>query len=228
MSDRTPTQRHIMTSSALDYGWAVAINLFTDREWLGREYHPVEVARLGYRSHAMAESIRLKWDSKFKAFKAPRSQREIFKLEGMLWHRVVNLIQEVFLLDRSGYLHPSTWFTCIALELKLIGPFAPDQGKELFIKQLRFENKQLLTHSNPFDRSSSPHTWKLIERAIDFAGKRNFDIFRTGTYTPMVKARMALITCIAGPESLVLKPTSQGVIAGRQRRKPRHFQQKES
>lgn len=129
---------------------------------------------------------------------------------------MLNLVQEVFLLDSSGYIHPSTWFSCNCLELRLVGPFAPDQGKELFIKQLRSENRQLLALDNPFDPfSSCPHTWKLIEQATGFAGRRGLDIFRTGTYTPMVKARMALTTYLAS-EALVLAPTSQGVIIGRQ------------
>lgn len=197
--------------------WLLIIDWLTNPKCqLNEVCHPADRVRLRYREYAMAELIRLKWDTKFKAFKVPTVHRKLYKLEGNLWFRVLNLVQEVFLLNRSGYYHPAEWFACILIESKLVGVFATDLGKDQFFKQLRSENKQLLTLNNPFYSSNCPHTWKLIQQSMRFADQ--LDQFRTGTYTPMVKARQALTTYLAS-EAKVLEPTNQGAIVHRQGRK---------
>ena len=101
-------------SLGVDREWLGIINLLTDPEWhLSRECRPIDRVRFRYREYAMAELIRLKWDGKFRAVKVPKAHRQLCKLEASLWLKVLNLTQEVFLLNRSGYLHPAEWFGCI-------------------------------------------------------------------------------------------------------------------
>ncbi|HEY9662552.1 MAG TPA: hypothetical protein V6C65_29210 [Allocoleopsis sp.] len=157
----------------------------------------------------MDEVIRLKWDSKFRSGeKSPTVHRPLEKLEGELWYRVLNLIQEIFLLGIDDiYPHPSLRFTCVFQE-RHMGLFDAPEDKQKALDQIRSENRQLRDLSNPIDPDRFPHTHGLIEQAT--ATSENLDRFRTRHYMPMVKARQALTTFHA-KNSTVFKQTKEGV-----------------
>lgn len=142
----------------------------------------------------LAVMIRKKWDSKFYA---PRLRGEIKQgvyLEADLFVALLNLVSETFLLE-PHYGHPALWFMNVVLELEILPTF-PTTGKTEHTARVRSQNKILLSPEsladNPFEQ---PATKLLLNKAIHHALQK--DRFRTTSYTPFVRARMALTSFVA-------------------------------
>ena len=198
----------------IDSPWNQMINALTSPKlFLQGRNDLIEKPKLIFRAYVFAELIRQKWGR--KTFKELRTRAEIFKLEAALWHRVLDLIQEIFLLDPSGYDHPAIWFTEVILEEKACCLISCCMGKDASTRQLQAENHQLNTRTNPFDQLEEPHTWKFIQQSIKWADKSRS--ISTQNYTPMVKARQTLTTHLY-KEGIILELTSNGFKQKRQGR----------
>jgi len=146
----------------------------------------------------LAVMIRKKWDSKFYV---PRLRGEIKQgvyLEADLFVALLNLISETFLLE-PHYGHPALWFMNVVLELEFSPTFPTTNGatdKTTRMARVRSQNKILLSPEsladNPFEQSA---TKLLLNKAIHHALQK--DRFRTTSYTPFVRARMALTSFVA-------------------------------
>lgn len=193
----------------------VILRLTSQKQFLNSENNHIETPKLLYRAYVFAELVRLRWEK--KTFTDLRTRTEQFKLEATLWNRILDLIQELFLVDPSGYEHPAIWFIEVLLEEKLCGLFICAPDKNTALKNLQAENGQLWEKTNPFDEVETPHTWKFIDRAITLAERS--DQISKKYYSPLVRARQALTTHLKSPAGRVFRVTPEGFIQKRQGRK---------
>lgn len=200
----------------IDSPWNLVVHLLTNPQLCDGSPHADEKPRLIHRAYALAEMIRLKWAP--KNFKELRTRCEEIKAEGILWWRILELIEATFLVRPSGYEHPALWFVQVVLEERLCGMFQllEEERKADINTRLQRENKRLLEKINPFDQQETPHTWTLIDTAAGVA-ERSVKISKE-QYTPMVKARMALTTILI-KEGAVRSYTGTGFRVRRQGRK---------
>ena len=142
----------------------------------------------------LAVMIRKKWHSKSYVPRLRGESKRGVYLEADLFVALLNLVSETFLLE-PHYGHPALWFMNVVLELEF-SPTFPTTGKTEHTARVRSQNKILLSPEsladNPFEQ---PATKLLLNKAIHHALQK--DRFRTTSYTPFVRARMALTSFVA-------------------------------
>ncbi len=133
--------------------------------------------------------IKLSWDSKHILPKLPKGQKKAYKPLGHLYTVTISLCERCHFLGYGNhYNNAAEWFIDVLAEQRLDTPNI-DQSKDLDIKQMQKENKQLFSDLiNPFNPLQEPATYQLIEAALAICGKSN--IFVEERWKPLKAARV--------------------------------------
>lgn len=175
--------------------------------------------------------IRDRWYSKFRYSDRPKASEDKkgYQLKSRLFNKILDLIEEVHLFNRTGYTSPISWFVSVINELEIyalsFGGGVSDQSDQIdadeietktqMRKLLQWQNCQIKAYENPFSVNYSPHTHELLERARIFA--QTLDKFGENYYTPFRQAREALTTHLLA-EGLLYKKHGDGFRPSRQGR----------
>ncbi|MGB3642554.1 MAG: hypothetical protein WBA39_33980 [Rivularia sp. (in: cyanobacteria)] len=136
---------------------------------------------------------RKKYQSKHK-IPGKLKHRKACEPLGDFLHQLLNLCSEVHTISPFDYMNAGEWFKQIVFEMRYgdVQAILSDEqegGKTKYIDVVRGEISQLRSYKNPYDSSTSPHTYRLLESAIRIAERS--DIFRKKHYSPLIKAYAA-------------------------------------
>ncbi|TVQ45056.1 MAG: hypothetical protein EA365_08795 [Gloeocapsa sp. DLM2.Bin57] len=153
----------------------------------------------------LAYMAKLEWDSRIKIIGIPPDEKEyIYKL-GNLTHKLLLLINAVFLVTPLNYYHPASIFLALFREREAIFYAISGETKSGIITQQQNINQQLRNLENPFTRK---HTQSFFAAAIKLAEQN--DNWRKQYYLPFYKSRMELVTYIKTPHVAAVVKDKKG------------------
>jgi hypothetical protein len=121
-----------------------------------------------------------KWNFKYRI----PYKRDLVRLcepMGNLLLSILNLTEALFSIHPLGshYDNPAMWLDCVCWEMKnegladLLGLTATN-GKNDRVKGMRSQLKSYRNGENPHDFEREPHTWRLIQAALEVCGCQGF------------------------------------------------------
>lgn len=132
-------------------------------------------------------------DKKFPYWKAHRKIKPIINVEVELWESIYKMLEQMYCLKIFTPCPAHSLFALIR-EKELVLVIKTYSGGQLVVKDylssLQYQNRQLKSCENPFNRQISPFTWEIMTPAIAQANRD--DEFRKKFYMPVVDARQRL------------------------------------
>jgi len=157
---------------------------------------------LDYQRCVISHFWRSGFDSKFIGVRTPRQPKEARQLivaEAELWHSVLRLLERMqtlcFLWDHPAILLGQIIYekALVMANVKYVGE-GNEIGATKLMKQLQSQNRILEGLNNPFSRTESPTTYRVIQKAINRADA--LPEFCKTFYMKVVKNRMSFVTCL--------------------------------
>lgn len=124
-----------------------------------------------------------KWNSKHRI----PYKRDLVRLcepMGNLLLSILNLTVELHAIHPLGrhYANAAMWFDCVYWEMKNEGladllELTDCRGKDDRVRGIRRHLKSYKNGGNPHDSEHEPHTWRLIQAALEVNGSQSFPTF---------------------------------------------------
>ncbi len=214
-------------SFALDY-------LCSPKDLMTNPYWRTEIgdANLKLMRWVVGEFCRTEFDSRFYLYPLPNRQkelREMVQATAKLWSKTLRCLERLHTMGRlqesvaialyklaneQPFLFPMLFYydeqESMGARLARLSLTGQRSGGNPYIKAIQMENQRLLS-LEPGDKVFPPgYTQHFVDICFETADQ--FDQFRKDFYTPMVNARMRLVTVLRShkPETFGNKPEHRG------------------